>query len=223
MTVRELMDVVLPCVSRSAPFKELVVALLRYGQPAVVVVDDDGRGPVGIVTEGDLLARQAFGGLAPGDMALRWENDETLAVVASRHLGLTAGDLMSAPVKTIDASANEIEAARRFVIDGYRVLPVLDVGILVGALHRRSVLARFDHPDAAILAMVRSCLDENEAVSRLGVDVTEGVVSLTGQLEGPKAAYELERRVAAMEGVVEVVWTAGWEGSAGIPPTGPSA
>ena len=213
----DIMATPLPCVPGTMPFKELALLFLSGEIPALVVVGERCE-PVGIVTEADLLSLQAFAGLAAGDMALRWENDDTLARIATRHLGLNAQTLMSTPVVMISASADETEAARMFVTTGFKVLPVVEKGVLVGSLERRALLRRFDHSDEDTLSAVQDVLTEEPRSHDIAAEVAEGVVSLAGSAESPRSAYEVERAVASVEGVVNVLWrtpTAGPDPSGG--------
>ena len=222
--VGDLMDPQVICLGASASFKELVVALLRHEAPAVIVVDDSTGAAMGIVTEADLLVRQAFGGLPAGDMALRWDNNDSLARVAVHHLGLQAWQIMSAPLISISPDADELEAARVLAGNGLRILPVMSDGTVVGMLSRRAILARLDHPDVHLQARIEQCLDRLVEAGEVHVDVDQGVVSLTGHRGGRRCAYEIEREVAALEGVIEVVWR-DEVGEVGVqvPPLGPTA
>jgi len=218
------MDREVVCLGASASFKDLAVVLLRHQVPAVIVVDDVTGRPVGIVTEADLLVRQAFSGLPAGDMALRWDNNDSLAWVAVRHLGLQAGQIMSSPLISTSPDADELEAARVLAGHGLRVLPVVSEGAVVGLLSRRAILSRLDQPDVHLRARVEQCLDRLVEAGQIHVDVDQGVVSLTGSRGGRRRAYEIEREVAALEGVVEVLWR-DEIGRAGVqvPPLGPTA
>ena len=207
MSVADLMAPPLPCVPGTMPFKELAMVFLRGEVPAVVVVGDDCE-PVGIVTEADLLSLQAFAGLPAGDMALRWENDDTMARIATRHLGLTAETLMSKPVTVISSSADETEAARQFVTTGYKVLPVEENQVLVGSLSRSALLRRFDQTDEEVLGAVERVLSAEPRSHDVAAEVSEGVVSLAGPADNPRSAYEVERAVASVDGVVNVLWRA---------------
>ena len=153
------MDRKVVCLGASASFKELVVALLRHEAPAVIVVDDSTGAAVGIVTEADLLVRQAFSGLPAGDMALRWDNNDCLARVAVHHLGLRASEIMSAPLISISPDADELEAARVLAGSRLRVLPVVTGGRVVGMLSRRAIVSRLDQPDVHLQARVEQRLD----------------------------------------------------------------
>jgi nitroimidazol reductase NimA-like FMN-containing flavoprotein (pyridoxamine 5'-phosphate oxidase superfamily) len=129
--------------------------MLEAGVSGLPVVDD-GR-LVGIVTEADLVAKEAFPQRRRplelvADMAFRHENRWS-----KKARGLTAEAIMSRPVRTAGPDDELSAAAARMVIGGVKRLPVVDdQGHLVGIISRHDVLTHADdrcpHTSAAVAA-----------------------------------------------------------------------
>jgi CBS domain-containing protein len=99
------------------------------GFSALPVVDEPGR-PVGVVSEADLLPEEEFLGVAAPTLFAnrarkrRWNQAQ----------GVTAREVMSAPVITIAPDARVSAAARQLAESGMRRLFVVDSnGILIGS------------------------------------------------------------------------------------------
>ncbi|GGN10620.1 CBS domain-containing protein [Streptomyces fuscichromogenes] len=182
-TVGDVMTRAPVAVGRDAPFKDVVTLMDRWKVSALPVLDGEGR-VVGVVSEADLLFRDEL----PG--------------------GVTAGELMNAPAVTVHADAGLAEAARVMARRGVRRLPVVDgVGVLKGIVSRADLLKVFLRADEELTEEVR-----REVVDRLfplyadhiRVDVREGVVTLTGWIDGPDPVPVAERLTRAVAGVVDV-------------------
>ncbi|MEU3620008.1 CBS domain-containing protein [Streptomyces sp. NPDC006872] len=123
-------------VSRDTGFKEIAKLLAEYGITAVPVVDDDER-PVGVVSEADLLRKEAAQldpvGLLP---VLRPRPTARAKAEAAR-----ADGLMNSPAVTARPQWTAVEAAQ--VMERHRVkrLPVVDeADRLVGIISRADLL-----------------------------------------------------------------------------------
>jgi CBS domain-containing protein len=135
-----IMDV--PTVHRETPLAETLDRLLESEKRRVVVVDDD-RHVVGIITDGDVLRRGARrvqeGGL---QRLAAWfgggARPEGLEVVAK---GRTAADIMTSPVVTVTPETPTAEAIQLMMAHKVKRLPVVDsAGRLVGMIGRAAVL-----------------------------------------------------------------------------------
>jgi CBS domain-containing protein len=190
-----------------ALFKDIVVALATNHISAVPVVDERHR-VIGVVSEADLLARVAGGHLAlPRGHRLSSYSDARTKV-----RGATAGQLMTAPPIVTRPHSSIAEAARLAADARVRRMPVVDNdGVLVGVVSRSDLLRPFLRSDEEIRDDVTNnvvvesySLDPNS----LTVEVDEGVVSLTGQVEGKLLQNALLESVRAVSGVVAVNATA---------------
>ncbi|RZQ65928.1 CBS domain-containing protein [Amycolatopsis suaedae] len=200
--VRDVMTEEVVTVRATTSFKAVVQLLATHGIGSVPVVGDDRR-VIGVVSEADLLPKQAR-----SRAGRLWRRFSARAAKAG---GRVAGDIMSSPVVTIGAGAGVGEAARTMVEHGVKHLPVVDEdGVLTGIVSRADLVNVFVRTDAELRAeivaevLIRAlCLPVTPADA--GVEVADGVVTLTGQVETRSLvpiAESLTRRVA---GVVDVV------------------
>ncbi|MBE2236714.1 MAG: DUF190 domain-containing protein [Caldilineaceae bacterium] len=140
-TVTELMYRDAPTVCVSAPLEEIVRALEASGRRRVVVVDDD-RHVLGIITDGDLLRRSQQ--KHDPDLLARLRNllvGEAPIAQVLPDAGERATDLMTSPVITAPTDAALSEALHLMTTHAIKRLPVVDSqGRLVGLLGRASVL-----------------------------------------------------------------------------------
>ncbi|MGV9452505.1 CBS domain-containing protein [Streptomyces sp. NPDC003635] len=192
------------------PFKE-VARLLGDHRISGLPVVDEGEEVIGVISETDLLIRQAE---APDPYEPRkrsWLAGLTRAgrVRAVKARARTAGQLMTAPPVTVHADDTIVEAARTMAQNRVERLPVLDEeDRLVGIVTRRDLLTVFLRPDADIRAevidevLVRAMWLAPRAVD---VSVTEGVVTLSGQLERKSETEIALSMTRQIDGVVAVV------------------
>ncbi|MFF4116547.1 CBS domain-containing protein [Streptomyces sp. NPDC001714] len=189
-------------VGRDAPFKDVVTLMDRWKVSALPVLAGEGR-VIGVVSEADLLFKEGFGDRDP-DLFVGRERPADPA----KAVGVTAGELMNAPAVTVHADATVAEAARVMARRGVKRLPVVDgAGVLRGIVSRSDLLKVFLRADEELTEEVR-----REVVDRLfplsadhiRVEVTEGVVTLTGWIDSPEPAPVAERLARAVEGVVDV-------------------
>jgi len=108
--VRDVMSKDVKVVRPDSSVKEVVATMNKFNIGSIIVVQS-GR-PVGIITERDILRRTVEPCLAP----------ETL----------TARQVMSSPVLTINETASIDEAAKLMAKKNVKKLPVIDKQKLVG-------------------------------------------------------------------------------------------
>ena len=179
---RTVGDVMTRCpvsVPPDAPFQTLAALLTRERISAVPVVDAAG-GPVGVVSEADLMG--------------------------AAHTA-TARDLMSSPPRTVALDASLSTAARLLTEAGVRRLLVTEHGRLAGVLSRRDLLTTYLVDDDTIREWVRHALlavlpGDRPAPS---VSVRDGVVLLLGRVEWRSAKDAVDECVRAVPGVVDVL------------------
>jgi CBS domain-containing protein len=186
------------------PYRDLVDMLEMRAVNAVVVVDSFDR-VLGVVSASDLLHRiESAGGADPPRVfqSRRHRRDRRKAA------GSVAGQLMSSPAVTVSGRTSIGEAARLMESAGVRRLPVVDdLGRAVGMVTNRDLLKVFLRPDdqikRRIVADILSTV-HGGAASVVGVQVDEGAVSLTGEIERRSVTDAFVARVAAVDGVVSV-------------------
>jgi CBS-domain-containing membrane protein len=187
-----------------AGFKVIVGSLVSNRISAVPVIDDD-RKVIGVVSESDLLARVVA------------EPERTSAIDHLRHRrrerlekihGETASMLMTAPAVTTHPDCPIADAAKQAAKARVRRLPVVDAdGVLVGIVSRADLLRVFLEADAEIHAQILDGIIVGQIglqPSDVEVFVSQGVVTLRGQLADREVVQELLEGVHAIPAVVAV-------------------
>ena len=155
MKAKELMTTDVVSVGPDASVGEIAQALLDHSISAVPVIDASGA-LVGMVSEGDLIGRDA----SARDARLDWwldlmtGNDKASAdrVAVSKDRHKTAKDVMAAPVVTVTEDTDAREIAR--LLAAYRIkrVPVVQDGRVVGIVSRGDLLRAVAAPPAAAAA-----------------------------------------------------------------------
>jgi CBS domain-containing protein len=199
-TVRDVMTTRVIAVRKDASFKEMAAMLCSSRISAFPVVDD-ARRVIGVVSEADLLVKEAVqaDGVSMLAALRHWREDE-------KEAGVTAGDLMTTPALTIGQDAAVAEAARLMYDHRVKRLPVVTgAGLLVGIISRVDVLSVFDRPDDQIRGeIVRDVLPgvAGTAPADCEVTVREGIVTLAGSVESERDARMFLEAVRHVQGVV---------------------
>jgi len=199
-TVKDVMTTEVVAVRRDASFKEMAATLRRYRVSALPVVDDAER-VIGVVSEADLLAKEALAD--PGVMAEVLHHKDV-----RKAEGLTAGDLMTRPPVTAAPEDPVEQAARMMHFMRVKRLPVVDSGgQLVGIVSRSDVLAVFDRPDEDIRKDIVDTMLLHEFLidpRTVKVTVESGVVTMEGCPETTALGHALVRKARHVPGVVAV-------------------
>jgi CBS domain-containing protein len=183
--VSDAMTTTVVTASPGTPFQRLVDLMLHHGVSGLPIVDD-ARRPIGIVTEADLVSKEAYGARRrPLDVAAAFAfRQENVWAVKAR--GLTAGAIMTTPVRTVRPDDQLRLAAARMVTMGVKRLPVVgDDGRLVGIVTRTDVLRLFYRSDDEVALGVQRLLDDPLLVPEehdVTASVHDGVVTLTGSV-----------------------------------------
>jgi CBS domain-containing protein len=192
-------------VKQDVPFKEMAAALRENRVGALPVLDDEGK-VIGIVSEADLLTKEAldggYDGMPGGITGLLRRKEQ------GKARGITAGDLMTHPAVTV-GSGESIEMATKLMYTRkVERLPVIDGdGRLTGIISRADVLSVFDRSDDEIRGEITGDVILDEFLvdpATLTVTVNDGVVTLTGIPETNELGHEIVRRVRHVQGVVAV-------------------
>jgi len=200
--VRDVMATRVVAVRKTAAFKEMIVGMRKAGVSAFPVVDDQGR-VIGVVSQADMLNKEADLATGPGPLAsvLRFRDHGKAA-------GVTAAELMTSPPVTADPDTPLAEAARLMRDHRIKRLPVINAtGHLVGIVSRADVLSIFTRPDADIHreateeVIAESILVDSRLVA---ATVHDGIVTLTGRPETDQAARDLVEAMRHIDGVIAV-------------------
>jgi CBS domain-containing protein len=199
-TVKDVMTTEVVAVRRDTTFKEIAATLRRYRVSALPVVDDTGR-VLGVVSEADLLAKEALAD--PGVVAEVLHHKDV-----RKAEGLTAGDLMTGEVVTVSPEDPVEQAARLMHFLKIKRLPVVNSGSeLVGIVSRSDLLAVFDRPDEDIRKDIADAILRHEFLidpRQFTVTVEDGVVTLEGTPETAALGRALVRKARHVPGVVAV-------------------
>ncbi|MEV7098611.1 CBS domain-containing protein [Amycolatopsis sp. NPDC051045] len=213
-TVGDVMTRAVITVGPELPFKDLVQVIVTSGVSAVPVVTPEGT-MIGVVTEADLLCRQAHEDDVPGAACPHFAGHLTKEDWR-KAAGQTAATLMSTSPDTTSPAATLPAVARLLTQRRVRRLFVLQDEKLVGVVARRDVLRSFLRTDDDVQSDVdHTVFDEALHANRNNVlaSVEHGVVLLTGRLEYEADVATAERMTRAVPGVVDVrnrmdfVWT----------------
>jgi CBS domain-containing protein len=143
LTVRDIMVPDVPVASPATRIAELARLLVEHDLPGVPIVD--GGELVGIVTEADLIQREAeidmpklatfFDAVLVADAGTSFE-EELRRVTAT-----TAGELMTSPVISIRAEATPSQLATLILRDRVNPVPVVDAQRrIIGLATRRRLV-----------------------------------------------------------------------------------
>jgi CBS domain-containing protein len=188
----------------NASFKE-IAARLREQHAAAFPVLDAADNVIGVVSEADLLPKEAMEAGYEGHngpLASLWHRAER-----EKAVGVVASDIMSRPPVTIGALDLVSHAAHVMYDHKVSCLPVVDRGRLIGVITRADVLGVFGRADADIRwealdkVILREFLAEPEAFT---VTVQDGVVTLEGRPETAEVGHGIVAAVRHIEGVVAV-------------------
>ena len=141
--VRDLMHPGLLTCHPDATLGQVAVLLTQHHVHALVVADRDGR-PVGLISDYDLLAGE-------------WLSAEAQGLTAMRKL--TAGELMSSPVDSVEADSPVQVAAKILIDKDINRLMVTEKGVPVGVISISdfvSSIARSEKPRRDTVAQVMS-------------------------------------------------------------------
>jgi CBS domain-containing protein len=204
-TVKDVMTSRVVWVTKDAPYKEMAARLRENRVSAFPVLDDEGR-VIGVVSEADLLTKEALDGGydgMPGMITGLLRRKEQ-----GKARGITAADLMTHPAVTISADEAVENAARLMYKSKIKRLPVVDPdGRLTGIISRADVLSVFDRSDHEIQMEITGDVILSEFLvdpAALTVTVNDGVVTLTGVPETNEVGHQIVQRVRHVLGVVAV-------------------
>jgi len=202
-TVKDVMSALPVSVSKTASFREIVAKLRECRVSAFPVLDADGK-VIGVVSEADLLVKEAVA----DEPNVAWGLLAGIVHHAARAKagGVTAADLMTSPAVTVGPGETVERAARLMYDRKIKRLPVVDpAGRPIGIISRTDVLAVFDRTDAEIREEIMSqVITGRSEPSWYSVIVQDGVVTLEGTPETVAIGRDLIRRARHVQGVVAV-------------------
>ena len=199
-TVKDVVTTSVVAARENADFKEMVTVMRSRRVSAFPVLDAADR-MIGVISEADLLLKEAAPELPEGLVRLAWRLTER-----SKASGVTAAEVMTKPAVTIGQDAPVAGAAQRMQSRRVKRLPVVDDdGRLRGIVSRADVLSVFERPDQEIWDDVV----KGVIIGEFGLDpqmfvvtVRSGVVTVTGSVDRHADALSLLAAIRHLEGVV---------------------
>lgn len=205
-TVGEYMTKDVVSLRPDAGFKEVARVLAERGVSGAPVVDAAGH-VIGVVSEADLLHKEEFT-VGDGESRHHFESRRIRAARAKATAD-TARELMSSPAVTVTSETSVPQAAHIMADRGLKRLPVVDGdGVLTGVFSRADVMGVYLTPDRqirdrVITEVVMTGLWADPAEVR--VEVTDGIVTLTGEVELRTQITVVVNLTKRIDGVVDVV------------------
>jgi CBS domain-containing protein len=201
-TVKDVMTTHVMAVREIASFKEIATRLHEQHVSAFPVVDLDGK-VIGMVSEADLLPKEALEGTVPSVLHSLGRSREQ-----SRITAVNAADLMTKPAVTIGPDAPVTHAARLMYNRRVKRLPVTDDGgRLIGIVTRSDVLSVYSRPDTEIRREITEDLILGKFLcdpAKFTVTVKDGIVTIEGTPETTAVGHDLINDARHVEGVVAV-------------------
>ncbi len=185
MQAQDVMTREVTTVGPGTTVQEAGTALTTRAVASLPVVDDDGE-LVGIVSESDLLRDQV-----PADP----RSHLTRSPVSDAPRPKTVAEVMTSPVRTVDAR-DDLASVSTVLVEGrLRSVPVLAHGRLVGILARRDVLRTLVRPDEEVAAEVLALLERYTGEpGSFQVTVQAGATRVVRTLGPPSVSRATERR-----------------------------
>jgi CBS-domain-containing membrane protein len=200
-TVKDVMSTHVIAVRQGAPYKKMAAMLHEQRVSAFPVLDDDNK-VIGVVSEADLLTKEALEGTVPRTLLSRQQR------VRKQVNAVTAADLMTKPPVTIGPDEPVTSAARLMFDKRVKRLPVIgDDGTLIGIVTRSDLLSVYSRPDAEIQHQVTKDLILGTFLcdpDRFTVTVKDGIVTIEGTPETTMVGLDIIDAIRHMEGVVAV-------------------
>lgn len=184
-----------------AEFKEIVQVMRARRFSAYPVIDDSDH-VIGVVSEDDLLVKEAYSGSdAPPWFLIRHADKAKVSA-------LTAADLMTSPAITIPPGAPVSDAARKMHAKHIKRLPVVtDDGRLAGIVSRIDLLGVYARPDDDIRDEIVEQVIGSEFrlnPADYSVTVSSSVVTIRGTVHDEQVALSLLTAIRGVTGVVAV-------------------
>jgi CBS domain-containing protein len=201
--VRDVMTADPVTVTPATSIRDVADILVRQRVGAVPVLTLGGK-VVGIVTETDLLRKEELQQDPEGQHSMHLTYRARRAIATAE----TAREIMNTHPATVRAGATVPEAARVMDCQQVTCLLVTDENAkLLGMVSPRDLLRVFLRPDEEIRAeiireVLAGYLGTNPAMVQ--VDVADGVVKLTGELERKSTLALIQPAVRAVDGVIDV-------------------
>lgn len=193
-------------IGPQASYAEIRSAMLKHDVGALPVVAADGV-LLGMVTEADLMAKEAFRTARPGRVRIfltRLRGRDVSWMLKAQ--GRVAAELMTPQVTTVRPEDDLHAVARMMLQRKHKRLPVVAGGRIVGIVAPLDLLRPFDRSDYELTMEIEQILTGPAMPADLDahVDVEHGVVRLGGSARVPGDVSTVIDAIARVPGVVAV-------------------
>jgi CBS domain-containing protein len=212
MRVEDVMTRDVATARADMSLKEAAREMTERGISGMPVIDDDGQ-VIGVISEADLLGKERHApehnGSALRRLRRRSETDEE-----RRFDARLVGAAMTTPAITVAAYCPVTGAAERMLERGINRLPVIRRNRLIGIVTRADLVRAFARSDHELEADVREMVELQKELagdrSPIEVGVSDGEVTLSGEVRLQSQAEIIARTVRSVPGVVGVSSKLSW-------------
>jgi CBS domain-containing protein len=213
MRVEDVMTVEVVTARPDMSLKEAARELAAHGISGMPVLDEAMQ-VVGVISEADLIAKEAHQPEADGHLLRRLahhapSDDER------RYDAHSVSAAMTSPAVTIDAYYTLTGAAELMLRRRVNRLPVLRGERLVGIVTRADLVRAFARSDSDVASDVREVVTLQKELGSeygdVGISIEDGLVTLTGEVRRRTLAETLPGAARGVPGVVgvrsELTWS----------------
>jgi len=204
LRARDVMTSPVVTVRPDTPVVEAARLMARRRISGLPVVDEEGR-LVGIVTEADLLLKEAGPGGLPLLAFHAAPPPPEVQPLLRRYEGRVVADVMTQEVVTAQEDTPLHQVAALMARKNVNRVPIVRGRQVVGIVSRNDVLKAFLADDAELARRVEETLRELDVEpGSVQVEVRDGVVRLRGRVGSPAEVRLVTLCVRGLDGVVAV-------------------
>lgn len=206
MQAKDVMSHPVITVRPDTPVAEIARTMIQHHISGLPILNERGR-VVGIVTEGDLVAKAAGPVPFMQMFGMSEERSREVEYRNRRSDGKVAADVMTRDVITAKEDASLREIARTMSERKINRMPIVRGDVVVGIVSRQDILKAFARPDHELAQLVRDVIVKDLwSIDPTTIEITakNGVIRFTGRVEKLSEAQLLSWFARGVDGVVDV-------------------
>lgn len=205
LRAKDVMTTPVITVRPEASLAEVARTLVGGRISGAPVVGADGT-LLGMVTEADLLPKEAGPVHLPGVWGLLEGLTREVQEQMRRYRGRTAAEVMTRPVITAREDTPVRQLAALMIRHRINRIPIVREGKVVGIVSRNDILRALARTDEELAALVRETIVRDLWIDADALDITvrDGVVTIAGRVDRRGDVSLLESYVRRIDGVVDV-------------------